>query len=149
MKIKRGDKVKIGYTITDKYNIKNTYYSSKEPEEYVIGAAQISQSIEDELIGLEKGNSKIFELDYIKYNPDLKVNLKKSLLPEDYFFRIGEYLSFKGENDSTHGGIVVDILSEEVVLDLNPLMAGKKVVYNVKIVDVTEGSIEDTKINLE
>ncbi len=139
MGIKSGDKVKVHYT--GKFEDGQIFDSSlnRQPLEFVIGAGQVIQGFEEQLIGMEIGEKKSFVIPFEKaYGPvreDLKFSVQRSMLPEDV--SVGDLLEVH-QPDGTVFVVRVDELNDTVaVLDANHPLAGKNLVFEVEIIEIS------------
>lgn len=138
MGIKRGDKVKVHYT--GKFEDGQIFDSSlnRQPLEFVIGAGQVIQGFEEQLIGMEIGEKKSFVIPFEKaYGPireDLKFSVQRNMLPEDV--SIGDLLEVH-QPDGNVFVVRVDEISDTVAtLDANHPLAGKNLVFEVEIIAI-------------
>jgi FKBP-type peptidyl-prolyl cis-trans isomerase 2 len=139
MGIKSGDKVKVHYTgmFEDGQVFDSSY--GRQPLEFVVGAGQVIQGFEEEILGLEVGDKKRFTIPYEKaYGPardDLKFSVQRNVLPEDV--NVGDLLEVH-QPDGNFFVVRVEELSDEVaILDANHPLAGKNLVFEVEIIEIS------------
>jgi FKBP-type peptidyl-prolyl cis-trans isomerase SlyD len=138
-----GLQVSFEYTLTlkDKDKEKTVVDSNvgKEPVTYVHGQKQIVPGLEKALAGLKPGQSKHVEIPsaeaYGPYDDKARLTVEKSQVPPDV--KAGTMLA--GEDGQPVK--VIEVSEEKVVLDLNHPLAGKDLVFDVKIVKVEKEKV--------
>ncbi|MEJ5256741.1 MAG: peptidylprolyl isomerase [Fervidobacterium sp.] len=139
MGIKNGDKIKVHYTgMFEDGQVFDTSLN-REPLEFVVGAGQVIQGFEEELIGLEIGDRKKFLIPFEKaYGPvreDLKFSVQRSMLPEDA--NVGDLLEVH-QQDGGFFVVRIEELNENVaILDANHPLAGKNLIFEVEIIEIS------------
>lgn len=139
--IKKGSRVKIEYTGTFE---DGTVFDSSEkhsaPLEFEAGSGQIIKGLDDAMIGMKNGEEKNVEIEpgeaYGDRNPQLLKRLPKEMLPKDKKIEAGMLLALQAPNGSQLPVRVAEVTEKEVVLDLNHPLAGKKLNFKVKVVEV-------------
>ncbi|MCX7654694.1 MAG: peptidylprolyl isomerase [Fervidobacterium sp.] len=138
MGIKNGDKVKVHYT--GKFESGEVFDSSlnRQPLEFVIGAGQVIQGFEEELLGMEIGEKKTFVIPFEKaYGPireDLKFSVQRSMLPDDV--NVGDLLEVHQPDGNVFIVKVDQINNSVAILDANHPLAGKNLVFEVEIIAI-------------
>jgi FKBP-type peptidyl-prolyl cis-trans isomerase 2 len=136
--IKEGSKVKVHYT--GKLENDKVFDSSveKEPLEVVIGVSGLIKGFEDGLMGMKEGEKKTVEIEpkdaYGDHIEGRVQEVEKSKLPEDA--KVGMVLEAK----SDAGAIVLvikEIKEDVVVLDANHPLAGRKLIFDLEVLEVT------------
>ncbi len=139
--VKKGSKVKIEYTGTFE---DGTVFDSSEkqgaPLEFEAGSGQIIKGLDDAIIGMKKGEEKNLEIEpgeaYGDRNPQLLKRLPKEQFPPDKKIEAGTLLALQAQNGSQLPVRVAEVTENEVVLDLNHPLAGKKLNFKVKVVEI-------------
>lgn len=124
----------IEYTLTlpDKTLVASNM--GKEPAWYVQGQHQIAPGLEKALVGLKAGQEKHVQVPaaeaYGAYDEKARVTVDKSQVPDEV--KVGSVLS------SPEGAPVkvVEVKDDKVVLDTNHPLAGKDLVFDVKVIKV-------------
>lgn len=140
MQIKKGDEVAVHYT--GKFTDGTVFDSSiprKEPLRFTVGAGQMIKGFDQAVEGMTKDEEKTVTLQpeeaYGVENKENFVELPKSQLPEGMEPQVGETLTL-----STQGGNfqvrVHELKEESLVLNANHPMAGKTLVFDIKVVEV-------------
>jgi FKBP-type peptidyl-prolyl cis-trans isomerase SlyD len=139
--------ISIEYTLNDaNTNEKLDTNVGGEPLEFISGHGQIIPGLESELIGLEAGanaNVLVNPSDaYGEYNEEAI-----QTLPKEQFAGVdlveGMTLYGTGENGETVQVIVKAIEGDDVTIDYNHQMAGKKLSFAVTILAVREATTEE------
>lgn len=135
--IKEGSKVKLHYT--GKFEDQNVFDSSvgREPLEFTVGEGMLIPGFERGVIGMETGNVKTIEIEpeqgYGELREDLLQEVDITQLPEGV--KVGDVLSA----DTPAGPInviVKEINDNKVTVDANHPLAGKKLIFELEIVEV-------------
>ncbi len=136
--IKKGSKVRVHYT--GKLDNDKVFDSSveNEPLEVVIGVSGLIKGFEDGLIGMQEGEKKTIEIEpkdgYGEHIESKLQEIEKTKLPEDV--KVGMVLEAKSET-----GVIVlsikEIKEDVVVLDTNHPLSGKKLIFDLDVVEVT------------
>jgi len=139
MAAKQGDTVKVHYT--GKLEDGTVFDSSKDrdPLEFTIGSGSIIPGFENGVIGMSVGESKTVEIapddGYGQRRDDLTVTVEKERLPENINVEVGQALRMERENGRTIDVVVSEIKEDEVTLDANHPLAGKKLIFDIELVE--------------
>ncbi len=139
--IKKGDKVKIEYTGTFE---DGTVFDSSEkhgaPLEFEASSGHIIKGLDDAMIGMKKDEEKDIKIEpgdaYGDYNPQQIKRLPKEMFPKDKKIEAGMLLALQAPDGSQLPVRVIEVNEKEVVLDLNHPLAGKKLNFKVKVVEI-------------
>ena len=141
--------IKINSVVTLNYQLKDdqgkTLDSSTEtgPMQYIQGAEDILQGIEDAVLGLSV-NDKVSvtinpEQAYGEYDPELL-----STLPIEAFEAIKNlHKGMELEEETPDGPVLVtikEVSEKEVIVDANHPMAGHSLLFDLEILDVRDAS---------
>jgi len=134
--------------IAKKENIYNPNFSYK-PIPIVIGFNFVIKGLDEALLGMDVGEEKIVEIPPEKAFGKRNENLVKTFNLSEFKkqnieIKVGEYVNINGIL-----GKVISISGGRVTIDFNHPLAGKTLVYNVKIVKKVEDEIEKVKAVLE
>lgn len=142
MAVKKGDKIKIEYT--GKLDDGTVFDSSenKEPLEFTVGSNEIIKGVDEAVVGMEKGEEKEIDVSpeeaYGPYNADMKQKVPKESLPKDQEIKPGMRMIAQSQNGQKIPVKVDDVDEKEVTLDLNHPLAGKKLNFKIKVVEMPE-----------
>jgi FKBP-type peptidyl-prolyl cis-trans isomerase 2 len=137
MKIENGKKVKVHYT--GKHVDGEVFDTSegREPLSFTIGEGMMIKGFEEGLMGMETGEKKTVEIEpseaYGEAREDLFTEVEKAKLPED----VSEGQMLQAMTEQGPINVTVTELKEDVaVLDMNHPLAGKKLVFDLEVVEV-------------
>ena len=143
MKIVKGNKVKVEYE--GKFEDGKVFDSSNQgdnsrPLEFVVGSNQVISGFEDAVIGLKKGDQKevIIESDegYGDYDPSLKREIPKNIIPEGHEVKPGMIIAIQTPEGHKLPARIVSVDKDNFTIDLNHPLAGKKLIFNIKVIGV-------------
>lgn len=126
--------------------------TTERPMEFIFGANMMLEAFENQISGLEQGDSFSFQLTpeeaYGDYDDSKLVELPKSIFVING--KIDEEVLFEGNSipmmDSTGNrlvGSVVSIGDEAVTMDFNHPLAGERMYFDGHVVGVREASAEE------
>ena len=138
--IQEGDVVQVHYT--GKLETGEVFDSSEgqEPLKLKIGEGKIIPGFEKELIGLESGQKKTFELPpeeaFGERKDELVHVIERKQVPPDLNLEVGMQLALEGQGQEPIPAQVVDLSEETVTLDTNHPLAGKALKFEIDVVEV-------------
>ena len=116
----------------------------KDPLSFVVGEKKMIPGFEKNILGMQVGEEKEFTLQpeeaYGQYNEQLKQKVPRANIPQDIEVKIGTMLALKDPQGRMFPAKVIEIAGEEVVLDLNHMLAGKTLTFKVKIVSIADAA---------
>jgi FKBP-type peptidyl-prolyl cis-trans isomerase 2 len=141
MTIKKGDKVKVEYEgkLEDGTVFDSTEKHGGEPLEFEVGGGQMIPGFDKAVEGMDKGQEKDIKLEpsdaYGDHNPALIKDIPKENVPENV--TVGAILGMNLPNGQQIPAKVIKMGDKSVTIDLNHPLAGKKLQFHVKVVDVS------------
>jgi peptidylprolyl isomerase len=141
---KQGDTVKIHYT--GKLEDGTLFDTSKDrdPLEFTIGKNKIIAGFEQAVIGMNTGDSKTVNIPvdqaYGAHKPEMVVTVDRKELPPDLKPVLGQQLQVSQDENNVVVVCVTAITDTHVTLDANHPLAGKNLVFDIKLVDIVPGS---------
>jgi FKBP-type peptidyl-prolyl cis-trans isomerase SlpA len=144
--IKKGSKVRVHYT--GKLANGKVFDTSveKDPLEVVVGQSGLIKGFEEGLMGMKEGEKKTIEITpedaYGQLIEGRTQEVEKSILPEE--IQVGMALQANGEV-GTMVVTVKEIKEETVVLDANHPLAGKDLIFELEVLDVSNGKKKKKK----
>jgi len=138
---KRGDKVKVHYT--GKLTDGSIFDSSRdrEPLEFTIGEGSLIGGFEEAVVGMAAGESKTQSIPAAQaYGPrfeQLVVEVDRQHIPQDLELSVGLQLGITGKDGKTTSVWVSDVSENKVKLDGNHPLAGKDLVFEIQLVEIT------------
>lgn len=110
------------------------------PLRVMLGASMLPRGVEEAIIGMGVGEEKTVEipssLGYGSYRDELAKWYPKAMIPGGCQLEIDDVLTYRGEDGVGHPAIVTDLTEDYVRLDMNHPLAGKDLVYWLKLVSV-------------
>ena len=137
--IKIGDTVKVHYTgkLEDGTVFDSSLVEGREPLETVLGNNMLIKGFENGLIGLSEGDKRTLEIEpsegYGEYQEEMVNEIPKGSVPENV--KEGEMLQGMGPMGPINVK-VVEVKEETVVIDANHPLAGKKLVFDIEVVNI-------------
>jgi len=108
--------------------------------EIKIGEGVIPQSIEKAIIGMNAGDSKTITLEPEEaFGPvlnDLIIDLPLEGFGEDEQLKVGSKVSMNSPEGKKFIGVILEITDENVKVDFNHPLAGKKLLFSVTVVSI-------------
>jgi len=152
MKVVNGVKVSLEYE--GRFEDGTVFDESKEgfPLEFVVGSGQVIAGFDAAVVDMDEGSEKEFEIEpkdgYGDINEELKKEIPKSSLPQDKEPEVGMTLVMNAPNGQKIPAKISEVTPENVIIDLNHPLAGKKLIFKIKIVKTEQAgpvSSEDGK----
>ena len=142
MPVKKGDKVKVEYTGTLE---DGTVFDSSEkhghPLEFEIGTGQIIPGFENALVGMEKGQEKDIKIEpadgYGAPNPELVKKIARDRLPKEQELKPGLMIGVSLPTGQQIPAKIVTVTDKEVEIDLNHPLAGKTLLFKIKVAEIS------------
>ncbi|MEW5795927.1 MAG: peptidylprolyl isomerase [Candidatus Zixiibacteriota bacterium] len=138
---KNGDTVKVHYT--GKFKSGEVFDSSRdrEPLEFTLGARQLIPGFENGVRGMTPGESITVEVTpgdaYGAYHDRLLTIVKKQQFPRDIVPRVGQQLQTEDDQGRPVNVRVTRIDGDNVTLDANHPLAGKTLVFEIELIEIT------------
>jgi FKBP-type peptidyl-prolyl cis-trans isomerase SlyD len=137
--IKDGMLVTLHYTLNDTSGKLIETSNGKEPIKYIHGRRMMIPGLEKELAGMKVGDEKHVtvkpEEGYGLVNKDAFQELPKEKVPASGL-KVGAILTGQGTQGQPVQARVHEIKEKTVVVDFNHPMAGKTLVFDVKVIDI-------------
>ncbi len=133
--VKKGDKVKIQYTVslTDGTVFKES--KPGKPLEFTVGSDNMPRGLDQAVLGMELREEKKVTVEskdaYGKRSEDLVMKFIKSDLPRSFEPEIGKVVKIQNIP-----GTIVNIDDDNVYLDGNHPLAGKNVIFDIRVIGI-------------
>lgn len=144
MAIKKGDKIKVDYEGT--FDDGTVFDSSKHgdhshPLEFEVGSGQVIPGFDAVVLGMEKEEEKEFVIEakdaYGEYREELMKEVPRDMLPKDDRVKEGAMLMMGNPQTGQQIPVVVKkIEKDKAILDFNHPLAGKRLHFKIKIVEI-------------
>lgn len=137
--VKDGSVVSLQYTLSGEDGKFIESNKGKEPLKYTHGKNQIIPGLEKQLAGMKVGGERQVKVKpedaYGPVNPKGFQEFPKEKIPPEAL-KVGEVLTATGPGGQVTQVRVHEIKEKTVVLDLNHPLAGKTLVFDVKVLDI-------------
>jgi FKBP-type peptidyl-prolyl cis-trans isomerase SlyD len=139
--VKDGMVVSLQYTLSGEDGKVIESNKGKEPVKYIQGEKTgMPTGLERELVGMKVGQEKHVRLEnaYGTVNPRAFQEIPKNQIPPNEMkqIKVGSMVPLTTPNGDTIGAPVSEIKERSIVVNLNHPMAGKTLVFDVKVLDV-------------
>jgi peptidylprolyl isomerase len=137
-----GDTVRVHYS--GRFTDGTEFDSSQDgqPLEFTIGSGQIVPGFEEAVVGMQPGESKFASIPpekaYGVYRDELTVEVKRSDLPPGLDPEVGQRLQLENRDGKLLVVLVTDVNQASVRLDANHPLAGKDLVFEISLVEITQ-----------
>jgi FKBP-type peptidyl-prolyl cis-trans isomerase 2 len=143
MTIKKGDNVSVDYegkfedgTVFDS----STHGDHSHPLEFEVGAGKVIKGFDSAVIGMKKDEEKNFEIKpedaYGEPRPELKKDFPRTILPADQEPKAGMTMAMGTPDGHQIPVKILEVTTDKIVVDLNHPLAGKKLLFKIKIIKV-------------
>lgn len=133
--VKKGDQVAINYVgkLADG-NIFDTT-EGRDVFRFEAGSQNIIPGVSNGVIGMKVGEKKLVEIEpkdaYGEYNPELVAKAPRTNIPEEV--KVGDVLT---DSSTQQHWWVRQLTDEYAILDANHPLAGKKLIFDIELVEV-------------
>ena len=147
MAIEKGNKVTLEYE--GRFENGEVFDSSEKagkPLIVIAGVGMVVKGFDDALMSMEKGEEKEFELEpedgYGQYNEELKRQIPREVLPKEQEPQSGMILGMQTPDGNMIPARIIDVDDSFILIDINHPLAGKKLFFKIKIIDI-DSNTED------
>lgn len=113
----------------------------EEPVTFTVGDGNLLPGFEKAMLGLKAGDERELlimpEDGFGMPNPSNQQEVPRSDFPEDIELSVGLILSFSDAQNTELPGVIKEIGDEKVVVDFNHPLAGRSLVFSIKIHSVS------------
>ena len=135
------DTVKVHYT--GKLEDGSTFDSStgREPLEFTLGTGSVIPGFDQGIVGMAIGETKTITIAsddaYGPVRKELVIEVKKSDIPSEIDTNIGQRLQIPQPEGQPIPVVITEATDETVTLDANHPLAGKTLIFDVELVEIT------------
>ncbi|MBI2145485.1 peptidylprolyl isomerase [Candidatus Woesearchaeota archaeon] len=112
----------------------------KEPIGFTVGSNEVIKGFDDAVIGMKKGEEKKItitpENGYGERDERLMQEIPRSVFPQEMKLEKGMGFSFRTPDGRVVHATVADSTSETVTVDMNHPLAGRNLIFELKLVNV-------------
>ncbi len=141
--VKKGDTVKVEYIgkLEDGTVIDSSDQHDK-PLEFTAGEGQLIKGFDDAVMGMEEGEEKEVTITpdegYGDHNPELVRDMPRNIFPEDQKLEKNMVYILNLPDGRKIPVRISDFSEESVTVDLNPPLAGKTLIFKIKLLEIIE-----------
>lgn len=138
-----GQLVTVNYvgTFEDGTEFDNSYKSGL-PITFNLGSGQVLAGMDSALLGMIPGDKKAIELEpdqaYGEYKEELLRTFPKTHFPEEFEFVQGGLTELETPDGRRFLARIMEVMEEDVMLDFNHPLAGKKLNFEVELMTVED-----------
>ena len=143
MTIKQGDKISVEYE--GRFDSGEVFDSSRHgdhshPIEFTVGEHYVIKGFEDAVIGMSVGEEKEIILEpedaYGERNEELVRDFDRKEIPLKLEPKVGMVLGFNLPQGGQFPATITKVTDDKVTFDLNHPLAGKRLNFKIKVIDV-------------
>ena len=143
MAIKKGDNVKVEYE--GRFENGEIFDSSSHgdhshPLEFEVGSGKVIAGFDNSMIGMKEGEEKEIKISpkeaYGEPNPQMIKEFPREALPKDQEPREGMVIVLGTPDGRQFPAKIAEVTKDKVKIDLNHPLAGKTLIFKIKIVEV-------------
>lgn len=142
--VKKGDKVKVHYH--GRLENGETFDKSegREPLEFEVGSGMVIKGFDEGVTGMQVGEKKTIHIPFAEaygpQNPDMVVEMPKDRFPPEVQIEVGMPLVMSDQTGQQFQVVVQEIRDDSVILDANHPLAGKDLIFDLELVEISGGS---------
>lgn len=144
MAVKKGDWVKIDYEGAFEDGTVFETSASGGPLDFVAGAGEIVRGLDNAVIGMEPGQEKTVRVEpkdgYGERNEEYIKSLPRNRVPNDNVLKPGMSFAIQMPDGVRLPVTIVGLTETEIRVDLNHPLAGKTIVFKIKVVETGPAS---------
>ena len=143
--VKSGDTIKVHYhgTLTDGSVFDSS--TGREPLEFEVGSGMVIEGFDNGVLGMTIGEKKTVSLTpeqaYGELREDMFMEFPIDRFPTDLVPELGMQLNMSNDEGDQFPVVIVEITEDYVVLDSNHPLAGKDLIFDLELVDITPKSL--------
>lgn len=141
--IKKGDRVKLEYVGSlEDGTVFDSSDKHEEAFEFTVGNGQLIKGFDDAVIGMKIGGEKEIKIQpddaYGQHNPELVKEMPKDCFPQDQEINSGMMFMINLQDGRQIPALITVVTDETVTIDVNHPLAGKILIFKIKIIDVID-----------
>jgi peptidylprolyl isomerase len=139
-KAKIGDTVKVDYSCFSEDGEVINETKGEEPLQFTIGKGQTIPGFEEAILGMDEGEEKKSTVPMEKaFGPRQEDNIVvvgKEKFPRDINIEVGQQLQIQSGDGRKSLVRIADLSEDLVTLDANHPLAGKNLIFNIKLLEI-------------
>ncbi len=141
MAVKHGDKVKVEYEgRLEDGTIFDSSQAHDQTLEFEVGAGEVIPGFEHGALGLNVGEEREVTIKpenaYGLVNPQLIKKIPLSAIPNGEKLKVGMRILVGRQGEQQIPAVVAEVNPKEVTIDLNHPLAGKTLIFKIKVVEI-------------
>jgi peptidylprolyl isomerase len=142
--VKSGDKVKVHYH--GRLTSGETFDTSagREPLEFEVGGGKVIKGFDEGVKGMTVGEKKTINIPleeaYGPHSDEMIIEFPKDQFPSDMEIAEGMELMMSNSSGQNIPVVVVEIKENSVLLDANHPLAGKDLIFEIELIEITGSS---------
>ena len=143
--VKTGDSIKIHYT--GRLEDGTTFDSSegRSPLEFEVGSGMVIKGFDDGVKDMAVGDKKTINIPaaeaYGERRDDMVIKFPKANFPADMTPEVGMQLEMNDQNGARFPVTITAISDDTIELDANHHLAGKTLIFDLELVEITPKSL--------
>ena len=137
---KTGDSVKIHYTGTLEDGTTFDSSAGRDPLEFTLGGGQVIVGFDEAVTGMEPGEKKNVTIPadkaYGQRNEEMVITAPRDQVPPEINPEVGQQLQMAGPDKQMLVVQVAEVTDEHIILDANPPLAGKDLIFDIELVSI-------------
>ena len=138
--VKNGDCVKIHYTGTLEDGTTFDSSAGRDPLEFTLGSGQVIVGFDEAVTGMKTGDKKNVSIPadkaYGERNEEMVITAPRDQVPKDIDPEVGQQLQMAGPDNQPIVVRITEVTDEHILLDANPPLAGKDLVFDIELVAI-------------
>lgn len=143
MPVKKGDTVTVEYE--GKFESGEVFDSTSHgdhshPLTFTAGNQEVVKGFDEAVLGMEKGEEKEVKIEpeeaYGQHNDSLIQKIPRDKLPKEQEPKQGMLLMLRSQSGHQVPAKIVDVNDKEITIDLNHPLAGKTLIFKIKVVEI-------------
>lgn len=118
----------------------STHGDHSHPLEFTAGEGQVIGGFDKAIMGMKIGEEKEFSVEaneaYGEYREELTKEIPRNVLPKEQEPKEGMALIMQSPDGRQFPVKILKVTKDNVTLDLNHPLAGKKLIFKIKIVEI-------------
>ncbi len=137
-----GDRVRVNYTGRSEDGQVFESSAGQSPLIFTIGASEVVKGFEEAVVGMQPGERKKITVEpedgFGMYDEELVIEVPKEGLPPDLKIQVGMDFEMEDDEGNVLPAVVIEIMDEAILIDANAPLAGKRVIYDIELVDIVK-----------
>jgi peptidylprolyl isomerase len=138
---KIGDSVQVHYTGKLVNGEQFDSSAGREPLSFTVGAGQMIKGFDAAIPGMKVGDKKVINIPaaegYGEVDPTAIIQFPKSNVPADMKLEPGMQLNLSDPQGHPVPVVVVEVKEDIIILDANHFLAGKELVFDIELVEIS------------